>query len=200
MRRFRRRVTSGKVAIKHSSTLVDNTGAGVGSIFGHVIFKTNVGARLVSGNVQSLQAQITTENTCQVSDVVKYVNICLECCPREPAPASENELDNCSWLEWAVCWQREQEVTPGVANIGVATLGTICSHVFRENCFMTGCFPIGTKQAMSQDIRIKIPQRCCRLKMGDTLTIFCYVRTSDSTDTRTNSHRLIASSHFKGYS
>ncbi len=197
MRHFRQ--TRGQTPIKHASALLDNTGSGVGSIFEHVIYRTDL-TRDLSGGVQDLKENITTEDRCQVSDIIKYVNICLECGPREPAPTDENELDNVSWLEWAVYWQRERRVTPAINNLGVATLGVICSHTFRENCLMTGCFPIGTKQAMAQDIKIKIPRRCCKVKLGDSLIIGCYVRTSDSTDMRTDSHRLIASSHFKAYS
>ncbi len=187
----------GKVPIKHSSTLVDNTGQGVGSIFGHLIYDTNVGARGSTGGVQTLQDKSTTEETCQVGDIIKYVNICLEACPRGATPT--NILDNCAWLEWAVVWQRERDINPGVANIGILTLGVVCSHMYRENCLLTGCFPIGSQQAMSCDIKIKLPARCNRLRMGDELKVFCFVRTSNSADVRTDSHRLIASSHFKSY-
>ncbi len=188
----------GLAGIKHSSTLLANTGPGDGSFFAHVIFDTDIGARVLSGAVKAIRDQATTEETCQVSDLIKYVNICLQCSPRGASPTNDN--DNAGWLEWAVVWQREANVAPTVANIGVLTLGVICSHVFRENCLMTGCFPIGTKQAMSQDIKIKLPAKANKLHVGDKLTIFCYVRTSLSTDVRTDSHRLIASSMFKGYS
>jgi len=196
MRHFRQ--TRGLTPVKHSSTLVDNTGAGVATFFVHVIYDTDVGARTISGGVQTIQDSATTERTVNIGNVIKYANICLECAPRGANPTADN--DNAGWLEWAIYWQRERLVDPTVANIGVATAGVVCSHSFRENCLMTGCFPLGTKQAMSSDIKIKLPKRCCKVKMGDTLKCLCYVRTSDSTDTRTDSHRLIASSHFKAYS
>ncbi len=194
------RATFGKEPVKHSSTLVDDTGPGVGSFFAHVIYKTDVGQRITSGGVQSIKVKATTEEEINVGDVVKYVNICLEACPRGADPTILN--DNCAWLEWAVVWQQEATtlIVPTVANIGVLNLGVICSHVFRQNCLMTGCFPIGTRQAMSQDIKIKLPQKCVKILMGSRLTVICYVRTSKSTDTRTDSHRLIASSMFKCYS
>ncbi len=193
-----KRVTLGKVPVKHSSSLVANIGQGTATIFGHLILRTNVGLRLTSGGIQTIQDNATTENTINVGDYVKYVNICLQCSPRGANPTNDN--DNAGWLEWAVCWQRERDVTPTTANLGVTTLGVVCSHVFRENCFLTGCFPLGTKQAMAQDIKIKMPKRCCRIRMGDTLQVFCQVRTSSSTDMRTDSHRMMASSHFKAYS
>ncbi len=196
MRHYRQ--TRGQTPIKHASTLVDNTGPGVGSIFSHIIFETNLRRNTGAGGVQVLKEEVNTEQRCEVSDIIKYVNICLECSPRGADPVNLN--DNAGWLEWAVYWQRERDTDPGVANIGVATLGVVASHVYRENCLMTGCFPLGTRQAMSQDIRIKVPRRCTKVKLGDILKVACYVRTSLSTDTRTDSHRLIASSHYKAYS
>ena len=198
MRHRIRRLTLGKVPIKHSSTLVDNTGQGVGSFFTHQIFVTGVGIRGLAGQVQNLKENATNESTCEVGDTIKYVNICLEASPRGATPT--NPADNCAWLEWAVVFQQERDAEPTVANIGVATLGVICSHAFRENCLMTGCFPVGTQQSMAQDIKIKLPRKCIRLRQGYVLNIFCFIRTSSSTDTRTDSHRLIASSHFKSYS
>jgi len=198
MRHRIRRVTAGKVPVKHASTLLDNTGPAVGSFFGHVIFDTTVGLRLTAGGVQTIKDSATTEENCNVGDIIKYVNICLECSPRGAQPT--NPLDNSGWLEWAIVYQKERATPPTVTNIGVLTLGCICSHAFREDCILTGCFPIGTAQAMSQDIKIKLPQRMCRLKLGSILRIFCFIRTSNSSDMRTDSHRLIASSHFKVYS
>ena len=198
MRHRRRRVTFGKVPVKHSSTLVDNTGAGVGSFFVHNIYDTAVGPRIVTGGVQVFKNQANNEEQCNVGDTIKYANICLECSPRGVNPTNDN--DNAGWLEWAVVTQSEATQIPTVANIGVLTLGVICSHMFRENCLMTGCFPLGTKQAMAQDIKIKIPEKSIKLRQGMCLDIFCFIRTSNSTDSRTDSHRLIASSHFKCYS
>ncbi len=192
-----KRLTMGKAPVKHASSLLANIGNAAGSFFGHVIFETNVGIRLTSGAVQVLKDQETTENTVLVGSVIKYVNICLECSPRGVIPT--NELDNAGWLEWAVVWQQERNVDPTVANIGVTTLGVICSHVYRENCLLTGCFPVGTKQSMAQDIKIKLPEKCCKIKMGDQLQILCFFRSSLSTDMRSDSHRMVASSHFKAY-
>ncbi len=198
MRHRIRRQTLGKIPIKHSSTLLDNTGPGVGSFFRHVIYATEAGIRLQAGQNQNIKENANTEELCNVGDIIKYVNLCIECSPRGVNPTNDN--DNAGWLEWAVVFQEERDVAPTVANIGVLTLGCIASHFYRENCLMTGCFPLGTKQAMSQDIKIKVPRKCCRLKIGFILHLICYVRTSLSTDTRTDSHRLLASSHYKSYS
>ncbi len=192
------RQTSGKVPIKHSSTLLANTGSGVGSFFGHVIFDTNVGVRVADAGIRTIQDKATNEETCLVGDVIKYVNICIQCSPR--GVDSTNIKDDSGWLEWAVVWQEEQDKAPNVTNIGVLTMGCIASHFYRENCLMTGCFPVGSRQSMSQDLRIKLPKKCTRLRQGAILKIFCYYRGSLSTDTRTDSNRLLVSSHFKAYS
>ncbi len=188
----------GKVAVKHSSCLVDNVGQGTATIFPHIIFQTDVGARALTGGVQTIRNEANTENDCNIGDTIKYVNICLEASPRGANPTNDN--DNAGWLEWAIVYQKERSAVPTTANLGVCTLGVVCSHAFREDCLMTGCFPLGTKQAMAQDIKIKIPERCQQIKMGSILRCFCHVRTSSSTDVRTDSHRLMASSHFKVYS
>ncbi len=198
MRHFRRRVTLGKVPIKHSSTLIANVGPGDGSFFNHIIFETEVGIRLQSGGVKDLKVKSTTEETCEVGDIIKYVNICIECAPR--GADSTNIKDDSGWLEWALVWQEERTTAPTVANIGVLSLGVVASHTFRQNCLMTGCFPVGSRQSMSQDLKIKLPKKCTRLRQGSILSIFCYYRGSSSTDTRTDSNRLLVSSHFKSYS
>ncbi len=198
MRRRIRRVTMGKVPIKHAGATVGNTGQGVGSFFTLQAIITETGARTTAGGVQVTKDNANTEDICNIGDIIKYVNFTVECSPRGASPTNDN--DNAGWLEWAVVYQKERNINPTVANIGVTTLGVICSHFYRENCFMTGCFPLGTKQAMCQDIRIKIPKDWCKIKIGYVLNLLCFVRTSSSTDTRTDSHRLITSFHYKCYS
>ncbi len=197
MRHRIRRQTLGKTPVKHSSTLVDNTGPAVGSFFGHVIFDTQVGARSASGGTATIKDTANTAQEVNVGDLVKYVNVCIQASPRGVEPT--NDLDNAGWLEWALITQKENEILPNVSNIGVITLGNLCTNFYREDCLMTGCFPIGTKQAMSVDLKFKLPQKACKIRRGHRLVIICYVRTSNSADVRTDSHRLIASSHFKCY-
>ncbi len=197
--RHQLRVTRGKVPIKHSSSLQDgDIGPGTVTTFPHLIYVTDAGDRTVTGAQVDIKEHATTGNLVNVGDIIKYVNICVQCSPTGADPAVPN--DNNGWLEWAVVWQRERTSAIANTNLGVATLGSVCVAAYRENCLMTGCFPIGAKQSMSADIKIKLPQRCCRVKLGDRLTLFCYVRTSKVTDTRTDSHMIIASSIFKSYS
>ncbi len=197
MRHRKVRQTLGKVPVKHASTLVDNTGPGVGSLFGHVIFQTDVGARNASGGNRIIKAEASIGDVVNVGDLVKYVNVCLECCPR--GVDSTNIKDDAGWLEWALITQTEATTLPSVANLGVQTLQVTAANFYREDCLMTGCFPIGSRQAMSVDLKFKLPQKCARIRMGRRLVMLCYVRGSSSTDTRTDSNRLIASSMFKCY-
>ena len=196
--RHKKRLTRDKVPVKHASTLLDNSGPGVGSYFAHVIYETTAGARALGGGTDTLRTSETTGRMVMVGDVIRYISACVQTSPR--GADSTNIKDDAGWIEWALVWQREKDAAPNVTNIGTETLGVICSRAFRENCFYTGCFPYGSRQSNSIDIKHKLPEKCCRLKLGDILKLFCYVRGSSSTDTRTDSNRLIVSSHFKTYS
>ncbi len=197
MRHKIRRQTMGKTPVKHRSTLVDNTGPGVGSYFAHVIFETEVGVRAAGGATRTIKVDADTGRTINVGDIVKFVNVCLQCSPR--GADSTNIKDDSGWLEWALVTQKETTDVPNTSNIGVATLATICSNFYREDCLMTGCFPVGSRQSMSVDLAFKLPEKCIKIRLGHRLIILCYVRGSSSTDTRTDSNRLIASSGFKCY-
>ncbi len=198
MRRKIYRQTRNKVPVKHGSTLVDNTGPGVGSFFKHVIWETETGPRVNTGANQTIKTQADNARDCNVGDLIKYVNICMQCSPR--GAESTNIADDTGWLEWAVFWQDQASTTLSVANIGTETLGVLSGRAYRADAIMSGCFPVGARQSMSADLHIKIPKRMCSLKIGSTLQIMCYVRGSSSTDTRTDSNRLIVSSQFKAYS
>ncbi len=184
--------------IKHGSTLLDNTGPGVGSFFKHVIWDVDVGSRTTLGTAKVIKSEANTGRTCNIGDTIKYVNICMECSPR--GADSTNIKDDTGWLEWAIFWQDQTTSTMAVTNIGTDTLGVLSGRTFRQDAIMSGCFPLGSRQAMSSDLHIKIPKRMCRLKVGSTLQIMCYARGSLSTDTRTDSFRLLCSSQFKAYS
>ncbi len=192
------RITKGKVPIKHGSTLLANIGPGDGSFFKHVIWETDVGGRAAGGASKVIKSEANTGRTCEVGDIIKYVNICMQASPR--GADSTNIKDDTGWLEWAIFWQDQTATTMTVANIGTDTLGVLTGRTYRQDAIMSGCFPLGSRQAMSADLHIKIPKRMCRLRMGSQLQIMCYMRGSSSTDTRTDSVRLLVSSQFKSYS
>ncbi len=195
--RKRMSITKTKTSVKHGSTLLDNTGPGVGSLFAHLVANTKAGNRNSSGAPEVLKTEISTDETCAVGDTIKYVNICIECSPR--GADSTNIKDDCGWLEWGLIWQVEEADALAVTNIGTDTLGVLLNRSYRNNCIYTGCFPLGARQAMSQDLKFKIPPRMQKLTLGYRLVFFCYARGSSSTDTRTDSYRLLVSSQFKAY-
>ncbi len=188
------RLSSIKNPIKHSSTTLSNIGSGKVPT-AHSVYFTNVGIRPPGGGAQTIKAQAVTDGTCNVGDVIKYVNICIQCGPR-----LLNVEDNNGWLEWALVRQVEITQLMALTNLGVQTLMDTAQKEFRNNVMLTGCFPMGLNQSNSQDLKIKIPKMWEKLKVGAILILFCYFRSVDSTDVRTDSHRVVVSSIFKAYS
>ncbi len=192
-----KRLTMGRTAIKHGATNLDNIGSGVGSIGTMDLVKTTVDVRAANGGVQTLQQQIKNDETCQVGDVVKYLNLCLQISPRGANPTNPN--DNNGWLEWAIIFTREVDTDCTVVNIGLLTLGVLAGRTFRGDAIFSGCFPVGVNQSNSVDIRIKLPAKCSTLKTGSKIKLNYYFRSSSSTDVRTDSHRFVSSVQYKAY-
>ncbi len=159
--------------------------------------KTTVGKRSSDGAVQILNIQQKTDEFCMVGGQIKYLNACIECSPRGAEPT--NLLDNSGWLEWGVIWQVEELDDLAITNIGTEQLGVLLNRMYRNNCLMTGCIPIGARQSMITDIKLKVPDRMQKLTIGSIFKIFCYFRSSSSTDVRTDSHRLLVSTQYKTY-
>lgn len=188
------KLTSIKSGIKHSSTLVANIGSGsIPSV--HSIYFTATGTRPAGGSTKGIMDIADDAGTCFVGDIIKYVNVCIQCGPRLAGVA-----DNNGWLEWALVRQEEATQLMALTNLGLQTLMDTAQKQFRQNVFLTGCFPMGKEQPNSLDLKIKIPRKWEKLRMGGILILFCYFRSVDSTDVRTDSHRLVVSSIFKAYS
>jgi len=183
-----------KTGVKHSSTLLANIGSGsVPSA--HSVYFTEAGARLAGGVTQNIKEKSNTAGECNTGDIIKYVNICIQCAPR-----LINVEDNNGWLEWAAVRLVEATQLMALTNLGTQTLMDTAQKQYRNNVFLTGCFPIGMNQGNSLDLKLKIPKQWEKLLIGGILIIFLYFRSVDSTDTRTDSHRLVVSSIFKAYS
>ncbi len=196
VRRFNRkpRLATYKNSVKHSSTLLSNIGSGsVPSV--HTIYFTEAGIRSTTGGNQVIQEQANTSGQINTGDIVKYVNICVQVAPR-----LLNVEDNNGWLEWALVRQQEVTGLMGLTNLGTQTLQDTANKQFRNNCMLTGCIPLGLNQGNSQDMKIKIPKMWEKIKIGGILILFLYFRSVDSTDVRTDSHRIVVSSIFKAYS
>ncbi len=115
------------------------------------------------------------------------------------SPRALDVSDNNGWVEWAIVYQEEQTQLMGATSLGVQTLMDTANKQYRANCILTGCFPIGINQANSQDLKIKIPPKYQKIKIGGILIMFAYFRSNNSADVRTTSHRFVASSIFKCY-
>ncbi len=194
MARFRRirRQTMGKQMLKHSGTLLANIGnASVPTKF--IICETEGGARTTTGAEQVIQANRTTDEVCQVGDIVKYVNIIIQCGPRTAA------IPESGWLEWAVVAKREADADIPTTQTGNETIGVIAQRMYRNEVIFTGVFPMSNTQPNSQQIMLKIPKSKVRLNLGDTICIFAYFRSVVSTDMQTDSNRLVMSYIYKSY-
>ncbi len=190
-RRRIRRATAGKEGIKHADSFINNIGSGAAPT-AFTLVETAAGARTEIH--QDIKTGADTDNTCEVGDVVKYLNVHIQCAPRTAG------LQDTGWLEYAICWKRESVANITITNVGTMTLGEIATNLYRNNCLWTGNFPINRNGANSIELIIKVPQKAQKLHIGEAFVLFCWYRSNDSTDTTTDNMRLIQSVNFKAYS
>ncbi len=191
-RRIVRR-TMGKDAVKHSNTLIFNAGPGA-TPAQDIIFTNASGARTTTGANQSIQDVADTSTQVLLSDIIKYVNICIEAAPRAAVAA------NVGWLEWAVVWQQERNLSIPSTQTGLRTLGDIATKMYRGDCLFSGCIPVGNVQSIVQEVKLKLPAKSVKIKMASSLSIFYYFRSAISTDTGTDNIRVVSSNIYKVYS
>lgn len=191
-----RRQTMGKDAIKKSTTLVANIGQGTAVPFKHVLCTTNIGARTTTGATQNILVEQDTANTAGVGNVIKYINICIEAGPRGLQPDDDSDM---GWLEYGIVKFKEVTVDPASANLGTKTLADVLTTNYRGDVIHTGCVPVGFKQPISVDLRIKIPKIFTKLQRGSELVLYCFFRSVNSTDLRSDNLRLVTSALYKIY-
>jgi len=196
MRHKIKRRTMGKDPIKKSTTIVNVLGQGSAAPAKLQIIV--VPPRSGSGATTVIRDSQDNDNQANVGDIVKYVNICIQIGPREEQGA-QTDVQNNGWLEYAVVFQREREQDMGVAQLGLHTLADVASKQYRGDCIFTGCIPVGAQQANSLDLRIKIPGNKVKLQLGSNLNLYCHMRTTDSADLRSDSHKLLMSALYKLY-
>ncbi len=187
----------GKDAIKHSDTLVQTVGNG-SNVSQYVICRTGVGNRTLDGSVQTIQDSSNTGQFLQVSDIVKYFNIILQAAITEAG--SDQNTQTQGWIEWAITWRDESTVNIPSTNLGVKTLGDICTQMFRGDCLMTGQFPVSVNLPNVERILLKVPQKAIKWKIGNELVLNTIFRSAEVTDLSTDTVRLVKSTHFKVYS
>ncbi len=194
MARLRRRQLMGKVGIKHSDTLLANIGSGsIPTTF--EVMETEAGFRSTTGTVDIIQDNATTGEVCRVGDTCKYINLFIQIAAR-----AYNNTNNMGWLEWAFVCVKESETTVPITSIGTQTLGSICGHMFLNECIMTGCIPIGTAIPNFLPIQIKIPKTKMRIRQGDEWRLIVYYRSNNSADVQTDNMRIVLSFMYKSYS
>lgn len=191
-RRFKKRATSGKQPVKHAGTLLSNQGSG--SIPTKLILtNTNAGGR--QEGVQTIKSDSSTDEECNTGDIVKYVSIHMQGASRNP---SDN--NTIGWLEYAVVCKRESEPDISIVQLGVLSLGTVATNLYRNDCLWTGFFPIGANQPNGAELRIKIPKSWCNLKVGYEFILFTFFRSQNAASVSTDAIRMVSSYNFKAYS
>ncbi len=195
MRHRKLRLSQTKVPTQHSDSLVENIGgAKAPSIF--EFMQTDVGARTTDGSTQNIQANATTDSTCMVGQIIKYVNLFIQVSPR---PSVGAEKDQTGWLEYAIVTHKESDPDIPITLLGIQTLGDTATKMYRNECIWTGFIPIGTKQANGQSLHIKIPVTKQKLKVGDRFVLYSYFRDILATSTSVDAVRLITSCVYKAY-
>ena len=194
-RRIVRR-TLGKDPIKKALSILGNIGPATNPNFELVIAEVAAGTRDSSGATKNIREGGDTAATCNVGDIIKYVNLVIQCGARD---ASAPEDDTSGWLEWAVVKSKENRVVPQTTNLGTMTLGVVCTNAFRGDCILTGNLPVGGDQPNTVDIQIKIPKIFCKMQIGSSLTLYMHYRSTNAASLDTDLVRIIASAHYKLY-
>lgn len=195
MARHRMGITKFKVGIQHADTLIATMGgAKIPTDFR--VLETETGARTITGAQQTTKAGATTGEEVNIGDIVKYINLFIQCGPR----ATESSDEKGGWLEWAFLMVKETETVVPTTQTGLLTLGTICTNMYRNECIYTGAFPVGTTQTNMQAITIKVPRFKQRIRIGDEWRLITYFRPTISTAVELDAVKTIMSFIYKSYS
>ncbi len=194
MPRRRRSPMLSKPAVKHSGTLLFNDGA-ANTVHQFDVLKTSGGPRSTTGAPQTIQSFSSTDEDCKTADVVKLINLHLQCGPRnfDTIPPE----DRTGWIEWALVLVRENETIVPNTRIGVQTLGDIATNMYRGECIYTGNLPVGGAQPSTGEISLKIPKNKQKIKLGDEWRFLTYFRAVNSASLFTDSVRTVKSYNYR---
>jgi len=196
MRHRIQRRTMGKDAIKKSSTILANIGPSTTPLFALSLLTTDEN-RSSDGSTQTIRDTQNTEVLANVGDIIKYINILIQCGAR--GETIEPEDDTSGWLEWAVIKYKEGLVQPPITNLGTKTLGDVCTKMFRGDCILTGAMPVGGDQPNVQAITIKVPKIFCKIQIGSKMLLYVHYRSTNSASLATDLVRCILSCNYKLY-
>ncbi len=195
MARRRMAITRSLSSVQHSGSQIDNTGSG--SVPETLEFmETQGGARTTSGSEQNITNLRTTGETCNVGDIVKYVNLFIQAGGRD---GIETDADRVGWLEYAIVLKRSADASIPITQLGVDTLGTVATRMYVNECIWTGNFPVGVAQPNSVSLQIKIPKTKQKIHLGDVWVLNMFFRSTSSTSTSTAAVRLWSSYMYKSY-
>ncbi len=185
-----------KTGIQHADTKLVNHGSGsIPDTF--EVLETEGGLRTTTGGTQTIQDSASTGEVVRVGDIVKYINLFMEIGPRID---QANNVDKTGWLEWAFVMVKESETTVPITDIGIQTLGVICTNMFRNECIYTGAVPIGNQQPNYFAASIKVPKFKQKIRLGDEWRFITFFRSVSSTSTSVVAMRSVKSFMYKTYS
>ncbi len=193
---FRRKIqrkTMGKEAIKKSATLLAVIGPSTNPITDFPLI--SVPARNTVGQQVDIRDVQTTDVDANVGDIVKYINIRIQSGPTDETP----EDDTSGWLEWAIVKYRELITPPSNNQLGVRTLGDICTKMFRGDHLLNGAIPVGGDQPAVQDIILKVPKVAIKMQLGSAIVLFVHFRSSNNASVSTTLNDVVLSCQYKLY-
>jgi len=158
-----------------------------------IIVESSAGARTEA--VQELQDQAFTDETCRAGDLIKFVNVHIQCASRNNTSAN-----TMGWIEYAVVWKRESESDLTTTQLGILTLGTVATNRYRNDCLWTGFIPMFIDGANGANIALKMPKTKQYLRIGEELVLFVSFRSQNSAAVGTDDNRIILSYNYKAYS
>ncbi len=192
--RRRPRTLRGKGNEKHSGTKVHIIGPATVATPFHIIRDSEVGDRDPAGGNDTITLGRSFEEECNIGDCCKYLNVHIQAGPR-----TVNNLESAGWIEWAIVMAKGTDAPPTNANIGISTLGDICTKYYRNECILTGNLPVSANACSSQEIAVKVPKTKMFLRTGDEWNLFVRARTTSSTETSTASFKVLTFFNYKNY-
>ncbi len=179
-RRIVRR-TLGKEPRMMSRTLITDDITGTASLIEIVSPTINAGG-VGTGDVleNADTAKIVSPNS-----IIKYINIRFQSGLRDVAPRSPG------FVEYAVVIFEEQQSLPTLdaiitAGMGTQTVGDLCTNLYRGNCIWQGAFAISEQVPGVLDLKIKIPNKWCKMKRGMYIMLVKGAHTVDVSDVTTD--------------
>ncbi len=110
------------------------------------------------------------EKICSPNSVIKYINVRFETGLRDTAPAAPG------FIEYAMVVLEEQAgayiIPAGItAGFSTKTIGDMARQQYRGNCIWNGSFPVSREIPMVYDMKIKIPDKFCKNKVGKAIIL-----------------------------